>query len=126
MNFYKKWTFWSIFIWVILIGIITSFYVKKIIILPIIPDFYNYFTLFLSIIWFSFWFFKFFYVIELKDKHSDINRIKSYYFNKLKKENFSEIINLSDNELIEKYYKEPDLEWAEQAINQVTLSERKK
>jgi len=125
MDFYKKWTFISIWIWVILFLIITFFYVKWFVILPIISDFYKYITLVLSVIWLTFWLFKFFYVIEIKDKHSDVNRIKSHYFNTLKKENFWEIINLSDNELIKKYYKDADLGWAEKAINEVILHRRK-
>lgn len=124
MDFYKKWTFRSVLIWVILCIIITIFYVKKIIIIPIVTDAYNYFTLLLSIIWITFWFFKFFYVIEIKDRHSEVNRIKSHYFNILRKENYGEIINLSDQELIKKYNSETDLKWAEEAISNVDLPAR--
>jgi hypothetical protein len=41
--------------------------------------------------------------------HSEVNRIKSHYFNILRKENYSEIINLSDRELIRRYNSETDL-----------------
>lgn len=124
MDFLKKGTFWSLLIWVVLLIIITIFYVKKIVIMPIIPDIYNYFTLIFSIMWISFWFFKFFYVIEIKDMHSEVNRIKSHYFNILRKENYSEIINLSDRELIRRYNSETDLKWAEEAIGGVQLAPR--
>jgi len=73
--FLKKWTFWAVIIWIALLIIITYVYWNGystgniIIKIPIILTDKEYISLLFWLLGFSFWMYKFFYVLELKDKY---------------------------------------------------------
>lgn len=71
LDLFKKWTVWSVIIWLILIIILTILYWKWNINLPIILTSKEYISLLFWILGFSLWMYKFFYVIELKNIHKN-------------------------------------------------------